>query len=373
MATLTDTLKPLTEQYNDAVRALQSTFDMEKKGLKHSERLKLQKQYSDRYEQLAGEYRTKRKQAFTDYQNENPEWKRGRQLWKWFFIGATILLIGFCSNQVAVTEESETASQVSALAENQEIVYWNADNIRLPYLEDSTQYVSNPDYVLTQAAVDTINYYMGKIEQDFNVQTVVIVVNHIEGDDPYRMAQDVGNRYGVGYGDRGLMVVVGYQDHSINISPGRSLEGDLTDAECRHLQQEYVIPGMRAEQPDSAMIYLSRALYAHLKGKELPQMSSLMDGTTEDDGALGIVGLTTLALTLLFIFFTHKNKQYNWTTPTALMLMSNPFIIAPSGSGFSMGHSSFGGGHSGFGGGGGFSGGSFGGGSFGGGGATSRW
>ena len=181
-----------------------------------------------------------------------------------------------------------------------------------------------------------------------------IVVNNIENDDPFRFAQEVGNKYGVGYGNKGLMVVVGYQDHSINISPGRALEADLTDAECHRLEQEYVVPAMRAEMPDSAMYYLTEAIYSTLQKKELPQMSNLLGDSGEDDG-LGTIGLTTLAIIAWCVFFLRKNREYHWLGMAgAASLLANPFYEAS--------HSSGGGGFGGFSGGGGHFGGGGGGG-----------
>jgi uncharacterized membrane protein YgcG len=226
-----------------------------------------------------------------------------------------------------------------------------------------------------------MNITLQKLEKELGIQSVVIVVNHIENDDPFRMAQDVGNKYGVGYGDKGLMVVVGYQDHSINMSPGRSLEGDLTDAECHRLEQQYVVPAMRAEMPDSGMVYLVEAVYSTLQKKELPQMSQLSGQHDDelDDEAAAAIGLAFLFLTGWCIFYLRLNRKYQWlgllgTVP----LIVNPFHVVEhvsfGGRGGGFGGGGFGGGgFGGGGGGGGFSGGSFGGGSFGGGGATSRW
>jgi uncharacterized membrane protein YgcG len=218
-----------------------------------------------------------------------------------------------------------------------------------------------------------MNVVLQRLDSQLGIESVVIVVNHIENDDPFRMAQDVGNKYGVGRNDRGLVVVCGYQDHSINMSPGRSLEADLTDAECHRLQQQYVIPAMRADQPDSAMLYLTKAIYAVLQKKELPQMTSLMQDN-DDDAFVGIFGLYMLFFVGWLILFSRLNRKYQWMGLVgAVPLLNNPFRI------YERAEDSFGGGggFGGFsGGGGGFSGGgggSFGGGSFGGGGATSRW
>ena len=181
----------------------------------------------------------------------------------------------------------------------------------------------------------------------------------------------------MGKDDRGLIVVLGYEDHSINISPGRSLEADLTDVECRRLQQEYVIPSMKAELPDSGMLYLAEAIYNLLQKKQLPEMSYLTNNEAAANEDIDMVGLFIMIYMFLFggwaTLIAYLAHRYNGRMFTN-WFKANPFaaqpeVIVTHGGGFGGGH--FGGGS--FGGGGGFSGGSFGGGSFGGGGATSRW
>lgn len=377
--TFSDNINQLTRQYNDAIRALENSYDMERSqqglsGLSLSSlrsKSKLKRAYSQRYEALEREYRQKCNEMAAAYKKSHPQWAKWRNLWIWIFFGGFMAALVCCG--AALPYEDAPASTLSSTVEN--TPYWNAENIPIPYLQDDTQYVSNPDSVLSQGAVDRMNVTLQHLEKELNIQPVVIVVNHIENDDPFRMAQDVGNRYGVGFMDRGLVVVVGYLDHSINMSPGRSLEGDLTDAECYRLEQQYVVPAMRAEMPDSGMIYLAEAVYSTLQQKELPQMSQLSSGSQSDDDFDAAVAIP-LMVTLLFLtgwglFFLRMNTKYQWFRLLGgVALLPNPFYTSEgfyvsSGGGFGKG--------GGFSGGGGFHGGSFGGGSFGGGGATSRW
>ena len=376
-------LVQLRDQYNDEVRQLESDYDKDARlmilpGSMSKQELKAQ--YSQSYQAVEQKFNTAKRNYIESRKTEAAPFYAMRSFWGW------IMVITLCAaavtfvNSAPATADTPATSTQQRLADNAEPTYWNAENIPIPYLQDSTQYVSNPDHVLSQDAVNRINETMSKIEHELDVQSVVIVVNHIENDDPNRMALDVGNRYGVGRNDRGLMVVVGYGDHSINMSPGRSLEGDLTDAECYRLQQQYVIPAMKAEMPDSAMIYLADAIYSTLKKKELPQM--MLADTSLDDNLFSSLGLYSCFFLLWVVFFTYKNKKYQWLggALATTQLMQNPFeeIVYTSsrhrsGGGF---HGGFGGGFGGGsfgGGGGGFGGGSFGGGSFGGGGATSRW
>ena len=375
MAEYINKIDILTRQYNDAITALEESYDMESSQQGLLQKLtssKLKRQYSEKYEELAQEYFGKRKTIFEEYKKANPQWTKTRKIWgRVFYIGIIFAMV-CCSAAMPWSEEPSFAETSQAVSAPQETTLWNAENIPIPFLQDSTQYVSNPDHVLTQQTVDHMNITLKRLDNELGVQSVVIVVNHIENDDPFRFAQDVGNKYGVGYGNKGLMVVVGYQDHSINISPGRALEADLTDAECHRLEQQYVVPAMRAEMPDSAMFYLTEALYSTLQKKQLPQMSNLLADADDDvDEGMVTMGITLLVIIAWCVFFLRKNRQYHWLGMAgAASLLANPFYEET--------HSSSGGGFGGFGGGGGgFSsgggGGHFGGGSFGGGGATSRW
>ncbi len=363
----------LTKRYNEAIRTLEDAFIREESQLGWlSSSTALRRQYSSQYDALASEYRLKIKELFRQYKIANPEWARKRQRWGVLFFIGIFLIMGSCMGHVAMTVEPEPSSPTASKALSQtEEVYWNAENIPIPYLKDSTQYVSNPDHVLQQQSVDRMNIKLKQLENELGVQSVVIVVNHIENDDPFRMAQDVGNKYGVGYQDMGLIVVVGYQDHSINMSPGKKLEADLTDAECHRLEQEYVVPAMRRDMPDSAMIYLTEAVYNTLQKKQLPVMS-LKSQSEDDDPLIPIMGLYFLLLIFWMALYLKLNDKYAWATFSAsAALLANPFVESTS---FHIGGGGgFGGGGGSFGGGGGFGGGSFGGGSFGGGGATSRW
>lgn len=369
-------LNTLTTKYNEAIYALEDAFELERNQVGRVDRLR--SQYSGRYDQLRMEYNRKRRDIINAYKQSHPAWAKARRMWGLlFFIGILAAMV-CCSTSLPIDDTSSASQAVgypTTVNGSDAVTYWNADNIPIPYLKDSTQYVSNPDHVLTQPAVDRMNVTLQRLKNELGVQSVFIVVNHIENDDPFRMAQDVGNKYGVGYQNRGLVVVVGYEDHSINMSPGRALEADLTDAECYQLQQRYVVPAMRAEMPDSGMIYLADAIYATLEKKELPDMSSLYSKDDEFDDALAkSMGLTFLFLMGWCILYLRLNRKYQWLGLVGTIpLLPNPFYVAEA---INIGGGGFGGGK-GFGGGsfggGGFSGGSFGGGSFGGGGATSRW
>ena len=246
---------------------------------------------------------------------------------------------------------------VAAAVEEDEfgLPVWSADDIEMVFLKDSTKFVCDPDHILSQEYLDSANYYLFKLHQELDVQTVFIIADRIKNGDAFRMAQDVGNKYGVGYKDTrtGLVIVIAVEDRQYFIAPGMGLEEFLPDITCNRIATYFIKPNMRAGNPDLAVAQTCKAVYTQLKEGELPPATTLR----ADDEELTFGDIVILIIIFLIILVLWKNG-------------GNNIIITGGGGGYSGG--SFGGGFSSRGGGG-FGGGSFGGGSFGGGGAGGSW
>lgn len=148
--------------------------------------------------------------------------------------------------------------------------YWTPDNLPIPYLQDMTRYVSNPDGILEQATVDSLDRELRLLENEMGVQTVVAVVEHIEGDDPYQFGQALATKYGIGHKkkDDGLIVMLCTKDRSYTILTGKGLEGTLPDIVCRRIQDRVMVPLLRDEAWDDAMLSTLKALDGYIRGDE---------------------------------------------------------------------------------------------------------
>jgi uncharacterized membrane protein YgcG len=153
---------------------------------------------------------------------------------------------------------------------------WTAGEIDLPHLRDGRRYTSNPDRVISEHTVAIVDSTMKRMDDELGIESAVVVVNHIANDDPFRFAQDLFDLHGIGRNDRGLVVVLAYGDHAVRTHTGLALEAELTDAEASRLQNDYLIPWMREEQPDSGLISLTEALYQTLRAKQDPSVDALM-------------------------------------------------------------------------------------------------
>lgn len=252
---------------------------------------------------------------------------------------------------------------------------WNADNVPIPFLQDSTQYVSDPDGYVDKALKDSANFYLQKLKQECGVQNVLIIVGRVANQDAFRMAQDVGNRYGIGFkkSRRGLVVVIAVEDHKYFIATGSGLEGELTDVDCDDIARACIVKYMREDAPGEAVASVSRAIYNKVKSGRTG-IESVDEGSVNDEEDWALVVILFLLFFGIPIYYLVRYilEQVGLVKPRPKGKGRNqsrrrnddddwlpPFFMG--GGGFSGG------------GGGGFSGGSFGGGTFSGGGSGGSW
>lgn len=207
------------------------------------------------------------------------------------------------------------------------------------------------------------------------MQNVLIIVGRVANQDAFRMAQDVGNKYGIGYkkSRRGLVIVIAVEDHKYFIAPGSGLEGELTDVDCDDIARACIVKYMREDAPGEAVASVSRAIYNKVKNGRTG-IESVDEGTVndEEDWALVIILFLLFFGIPIYYLVRYILEQVGLVKPRPKGKGRNqsrrrnddddwlpPFFMG--GGGFSGG------------GGGGFSGGSFGGGTFSGGGSGGSW
>ena len=272
--------------------------------------------------------------------------------------------------------------------------------IPMVHLQDRTRYVSNPDGILSESAVATMDQILYQLEQNTGIQTLVVAVTGIEGGDCFDFAYRLGKEMGVGQKgrDNGLVILLSTDDRCIQFATGYGLEGVLPDAICKRIQSRYMVEPFGKGDWNTGMVEGIRAINGYLDGS----MENI-GGEEEEDmlplylfgafmlGGLGLFGfavwsqnrcpkckkhkiqrISSQTLSRANGFITEETTylcQNCGHTFTRKTKSSDPNFRGPRGG---SGPIFMGGGFGGRGGGG-FSGGSFGGGSFGGGGAGSRF
>ena len=365
-------LSRIAVKYNNVIELLKTNYSLEKKSLglfDEDERDELRKSFEQKYEENRRAYENERLQFLNSTKASTPSSRKFKEYWKAFIVISfltQLMACGYTFGSIS-TETEQPLPKPVVSKKDSEPVAWNAENIPMPHLTDGSRYVSNPDNVVSENTERLLNTWLKRFDDSLQIESAMIIVNHVENEDPFRIAQDIFDRYKVGKNDRGMVIVLAYEDHQIRTHTGRSLEADLTDIECFRLQQDYAIPCMKAEQPDSGILYLTEAIYNTLQKKELPK-TYIQQQAERDDELAGILAAFMFVFGMWLILIGYLYSRYNENIGRQF-LRPNPFIKT---SVIVAVDRLSGGRPGGFGGGGGFSGG-FSGGSSGGGGATSRW
>lgn len=114
------------------------------------------------------------------------------------------------------------------------------DPIPNTYINDLTQ-------KLSPEQIRTLNDSILSIEKRTSVQIAVIIIPSLPPDIEIEdYAREVGNKWGVGNAQNGVVYVASLQEHKQRLEIARNLEGDLPDVVCLHITDD-LKPFLRAE------------------------------------------------------------------------------------------------------------------------------
>lgn len=168
------------------------------------------------------------------------------------------------------------------------------------------QHVSNPDGIIRPEDVVRINRMLDALEDSLGIEVAVVAVNSIGDADARSFATDLFNYWGLGKKgkDNGLLIqlVTAPAQRSVVFETGYGLEGILPDAISYRLQQEAMIPDLKAGRYSTAMTNGVAAVTNYLLSHEM--------GATPGSGP-GKVGvqareggfLETFGMGFLLLFF----------------------------------------------------------------------
>jgi uncharacterized protein len=167
---------------------------------------------------------------------------------------------------------------------------WTADNLPMVHLQDARRYVCNPDGVLSEATVDSMDAVLGHLEKTRGVQSVVVVVKEVADGDCYTFGMNLGRKYGIGSKKQqsGLIVVLSTEDRKYYILTGFGLEGSLPDAICKRIENRVMVPLLKEGDWDGAMLQGVKAISGYLQGDKS------LKAEMEDDDSGSPVGLFVL-------------------------------------------------------------------------------
>ena len=200
-----------------------------------------------------------------------------------------------------------------------------------------------------------------KFAEETSNQIVVIVVDDLNGLEPWDYATRIGQEWKVGHDkeDNGIVLLIkptgGQGQRKFHISVGYGLEGVIPDLTCRQIEENELIPFLKTGEYFKALDNTTNVLMSLAKGEFNSKQYA-----KKSKGSKGNILIVILVIVFVLVFF-FRNKG-NGGGRGMTMGPGGIFFMGSGMSGFGGGSSSGGGGFGGFGGGG-----------FGGGGSGGSW
>ena len=281
---------------------------------------------------------------------------------------------------------------------------YSVEEIPNVQLSNRYKFTSNPDGILSQAAVARIDSICYDLRHRGIAQTAVVAVAEIDSDDVFEFAYELFSKWGVGSkSNSGIGILLVEEAREIRFVTGYGVEGALPDAICKRIQTQYMLPYFRSGDYSSGMVAGVEAIRSVLNGSELDAGGNDDYISSEEEPIFGIIAFFALmmigGMVVLYLAIRASQKCPNCkeialqkdsarviSRDFGATTYEDTYICAKCGTvvkrkrqDYDSSHNNRGGGGpiimggGGFGRGGGSFGGGWGGGSFGGGGAGSRW
>ena len=139
---------------------------------------------------------------------------------------------------------------------------YRVDEVPNVQIADSHRYTSNPDKILSDRAVNEIDRACDSLRKCGYAQIAIVAIEDIEGGDVFGFAHTLFSRWGVGNSEHnnGLGILLVEKQREIRFVTGYGLEGVLTDARCRRIQQNYMVRHLSKGDYDQGMTEGIRAI-----------------------------------------------------------------------------------------------------------------
>ena len=164
-------------------------------------------------------------------------------------------------------------------------------------LSNRYKFTSNPDGILSQAAVARIDSICYDLRHRGIAQTAVVAVAEIDSDDVFEFAYELFSKWGVGSkSNSGIGILLVEEAREIRFVTGYGVEGALPDAICKRIQTQYMLPYFRNGDYSSGMVAGVEAIRSVLNGSELDAGGNDNYISSDDEPVVGIIAFFALMM-----------------------------------------------------------------------------
>jgi uncharacterized protein len=175
-----------------------------------------------------------------------------------------------------------------------------------PKRADATNFVSNPDSILSASAVSQINAMLQSLEADTQVEIAVVMLQSIDDESIENFAVHLFEAWGIGKKElhNGLLILFVLDRREIRFEVGYGLEGILPDVICNRIQRQTMVPEFKNDDYDAGIVAGVRQIVSYIREEPMEgEREELVEEYFENAGGLPLVNWP-LMLTVLGIFYS---------------------------------------------------------------------
>lgn len=169
----------------------------------------------------------------------------------------------------------------------------------------NNSYVSDPARILHDTTVARINQWLTELEKNATAQVAVVMLPSIGSDEHIDFAQRLFRYWGIGQAsnDNGLLILFILDQRTIRFHTGYGVEGILTDATCKRIQQRHMVPHFKNGDYNTGMLRGIDATVNLLQQPEAIEEILAQDTTAASIGGLyfflgGVYGIILIIVAI---------------------------------------------------------------------------
>jgi uncharacterized protein len=186
-------------------------------------------------------------------------------------------------------------------------------------------FVSDPDDYLTNSEEAELNEMITHIRDEKGFEVAVVVVYSINDKPALPFATDLGNEWGVGKGDRGIVILAAIGDRNMAIATGYQTEQYIPDLITQEIQQQEIIPYFKLDQYGDGLIAGVEVIEAIVMDEDVPYY---VEEAREKHAALLLWEYIAMALGGLIILLTIIVSPKLRTVMTNLIIVVGSIAVA---------------------------------------------
>lgn len=163
---------------------------------------------------------------------------------------------------------------------------YGPSDIEQPRKYNAANWVSNPDNILSQAAVEQMNLLLNDINARSGAQVAVAVIDNYKDTDIDDFATNLFHQWGVGEkgANNGVLLVVAVDAREYAFRTGRGIGAALPDVTTARIARSSLIPNLKAGDIDQALVATVGDIHDRLTTTEaINEIREASERAKEDD------------------------------------------------------------------------------------------